>query len=233
MKWYKRDPEAALTGMMCLSLEERGAYNTVLDLIYAHGGSILDDDRFLAGWMRCDVRIWKRIRAKLIEVGKLYLEDGYLRNKAADVAVHDAVLRAASSQHAGLTSASKSRGESSKVNDLPDAPVERNPQPIRIRDKNIPPNPHSLPEWVDPSAWKDFLEMRKRNRKPMTQKAEELAIKRLGEIRQRGHDPTAVIEQSVRNSWLDFYDLKPASGGFARGHPAEKPKPVKSNVTTL
>jgi len=35
-RWYKRDPNAALEGMAVLTLEERGAYNTVLDLIYTH-----------------------------------------------------------------------------------------------------------------------------------------------------------------------------------------------------
>ena len=32
LKWYKRDPRAALVGMSCLTLEERGAHNTILDL---------------------------------------------------------------------------------------------------------------------------------------------------------------------------------------------------------
>ena len=29
LRWYKRDPRAALSGMMELTLEERGAYNTI------------------------------------------------------------------------------------------------------------------------------------------------------------------------------------------------------------
>ena len=62
MKWYLRDPNAALTGMASLTLEERGAYNTVLDLIYAHDGAVDDNDRFLAGWCRVDIRVWKRIQ---------------------------------------------------------------------------------------------------------------------------------------------------------------------------
>ena len=30
-KWHKRDRNAALRGMAALTLEERGAYNTILD----------------------------------------------------------------------------------------------------------------------------------------------------------------------------------------------------------
>lgn len=80
IRWYKRDPDAALSGMMHLSLEERGAYNTVLDLIYARANKLPDDDRFICGWLRCDIRVWKRIKAKLIEDQKLYVEGGLLRN---------------------------------------------------------------------------------------------------------------------------------------------------------
>jgi len=40
VRWYKRDPNAALTGMAGLTLEERGAYNTILDLIYANDGAV-------------------------------------------------------------------------------------------------------------------------------------------------------------------------------------------------
>lgn len=77
--WYKRDPRAALTGMMELTLEERGAYNTVLDLIYDRAGDLRDDERFIAGWCGCDVRVWRRIRARLLALGKLYVDAGMLR----------------------------------------------------------------------------------------------------------------------------------------------------------
>ena len=84
VKWYKRDPNAALTGMASLTLEERGAYNTILDLIYAHDGAINDNDRFLAGWCCVDVRVWKRIRERLIVEKKLYVNGSTLRNARAD-----------------------------------------------------------------------------------------------------------------------------------------------------
>lgn len=126
IKWYKRDPEAALTGMMILSLEERGAYNTVLDLIYTHGGKVMDDDRFLAGWMRCDVRVWKRIRDRLISLNKLYEDgEGFLRNSAADREVDDALLKIGSAREAGLASAAKRQSELLNNNRITPTPVER------------------------------------------------------------------------------------------------------------
>jgi uncharacterized protein YdaU (DUF1376 family) len=84
LKWYKRDPRAALTGMMGLTLEERGAYTTVLDLIYCHDGELIDNPREICNWLNCNIRTWKRIRARLMDLGKLYVHAGCLRNERAD-----------------------------------------------------------------------------------------------------------------------------------------------------
>lgn len=118
LRWYKRDPAAALEGMSNLSLEERGAYNTVLDLIYARDGAVDDDARFIAGWLRCDVRVWKRIRARLIDLGKLYLSDGSLRNSRADAEVDRGLSMVASSSEAGKASARKRNADKSKNNEI-------------------------------------------------------------------------------------------------------------------
>jgi hypothetical protein len=95
LKWYKRDPRAALTGMMGLTLEERGAYNTILDLIYAHDGKLLDDPETILPWLNCDPRTWKRLRSRLIGCGKLYIHAGHLHNDRADDEVLQALRRGA------------------------------------------------------------------------------------------------------------------------------------------
>lgn len=107
LRWYKRDPVAALDGMSNLTLEERGAYNTVLDLIYARDGAVDDDDRFIAGWLRCDIRVWRRIRARLIDLRKLYVAEGMLRNSRADEEVDRGLSMVASASEAGKASARK------------------------------------------------------------------------------------------------------------------------------
>jgi uncharacterized protein YdaU (DUF1376 family) len=128
IKWYKRDPDAALSGMMGLSLEERGAYNTVLDLIYTRDGNLPDDERFVAGWLGVDVRVWRRIKNRLIDLGKLYVTEGMLRNSRADVEVLSALSRVGSAQDAGRASARskarKSHGQSHENNNLASATVE-------------------------------------------------------------------------------------------------------------
>lgn len=114
LKWYKRDPAAALQGMMELTLEERGAYNTVLDLIYSRDGDLADDERFIAGWLRVDVRVWRRIRAALIERGKLFAANGCLRNSRADAEVDAALCRIESARDAGRASAASRASKSDK-----------------------------------------------------------------------------------------------------------------------
>src|SRR5262249_32860591 len=103
----KRDPQAVLMGVADLTLEERGAYLTVLELIYSKEGAVEDDDRLLAGWLRVDVRIWRRIRARLLDRGKLYVNGPNLRNERADREVAAVLERIRNAAQAGLRSAEK------------------------------------------------------------------------------------------------------------------------------
>jgi uncharacterized protein YdaU (DUF1376 family) len=84
LKWYQRDPHAALAGMNQLTLEERGAYNTVLDLIYMADGALPDEPAAVCRWLGTNSRRWRRIRSTLIKKQKLYVLGGCLRNERAD-----------------------------------------------------------------------------------------------------------------------------------------------------
>ena len=135
LKWYKRDPKAALSGMMELSLEERGAYNTILDLIYIHDGKIEDSDRLIAAWLRVDIRVWRRLRKRLLDRQKLYIHAGFLRNEKADDEVLKALHRVASAAEAGLASAIARGYGARKINGMQTTTVERSlelPTPTKI-----------------------------------------------------------------------------------------------------
>lgn len=81
--WHKRYHSDALTGFMSLSLEERGAYQTVLDMIYDRGGPIVDNDRLLAGYMGVSLRKWTSLRDSLVAKGKITRADGHISNDRA------------------------------------------------------------------------------------------------------------------------------------------------------
>lgn len=67
-----------------------------------------------------------------------------------------------------------------------------------------------MPDWVPTDAWADFVAMRRTIRKPLTDAAVRILVKRLDGFRSQGHDPRAVIEESVANSWQGFFPPKNA-----------------------
>lgn len=81
--WHKRYHSDALTGFMSLTLEERGAYQTLLDMIYDRGGPIVDNDRLLAGYMGVSVRKWLSIKEQLVRKEKILVHDGLISNERA------------------------------------------------------------------------------------------------------------------------------------------------------
>lgn len=62
---------------------------------------------------------------------------------------------------------------------------------------------------VDPGLWNDFREHRRKLKAPMTSRAEAGILKKLEAIKtEHGHDPTTVLDQSIRKGWRDVFPLK-------------------------
>lgn len=90
MKFYKRDPDRALAGMAELTLKQRGAYNSILDLLYSRDGQVPDDDRRVAKMISCHWREWVAVKADLIAAGKIWVEGGILRAKRVQETIKEA-----------------------------------------------------------------------------------------------------------------------------------------------
>ncbi len=84
-----------------------------------------------------------------------------------------------------------------------------------------------LPNWVPQQPWCQFVEMRKKIRSAPTDHACELLVTALARLRDSGHDPTAVLDQSTRNSWKDVYPIRPNGNGAPNGH--GKPRTATQN----
>lgn len=84
LPYYKAYPRDFLEGTLGMDLEVKGAYRVLLDLIYMHGGELLDDARFISGHLGCSVRKWSGIRQTLISIGKIVVRNGHLANYRAD-----------------------------------------------------------------------------------------------------------------------------------------------------
>jgi hypothetical protein len=65
-----------------------------------------------------------------------------------------------------------------------------------------------IPEWVPAAAWAGYVEMRKKKRAVMTDRAIELRIADLAKLRDAGEDVGAVLDQSTANGWTDVYPVK-------------------------
>lgn len=83
--FYRRNPADALQGMASMSLEERGVYNTILDLLYLTWRPIEDTRSYIAAHCGCAVQKLTPILERLIRSGKLIrFEEGgqtYISNQ--------------------------------------------------------------------------------------------------------------------------------------------------------
>jgi uncharacterized protein YdaU (DUF1376 family) len=84
LPYYKRFPRDFLDGTVGFTLEQKGAYSCVLDLIFMRGGNMPDDAGYVAGQLGCSVRKWNTIREFLIGRGKLTIKNGIISNFRAD-----------------------------------------------------------------------------------------------------------------------------------------------------
>ncbi len=65
-----------------------------------------------------------------------------------------------------------------------------------------------IPDYIDKALWEDFIDMRKKLRKPPTDRAQALLLKDLERYRQAGDDPNEILRMSIKNSWLGLFPLK-------------------------
>ena len=72
--FYRRSPDDALAGMVGMTLEERGVYNTVIDLIYLTWRPLEDSRAYIAAHCGCAVQRLNPILNRLIERGKRVFE---------------------------------------------------------------------------------------------------------------------------------------------------------------
>lgn len=148
--WYKRYPKDFIDGTMGMSLEARGAYSIVLDLLYINGGPIVDDDRWLAGVMGVSTRKWRSLRQGLIDRGKIVEFDGRLDNvrskKERELAAKWSRTRSEAGAKGGRVSGER-RQKSSKNNGEQEAHASSDLNLYRL-DK-IRNNPPIIPPFRD------------------------------------------------------------------------------------
>jgi phage replication O-like protein O len=72
-----------------------------------------------------------------------------------------------------------------------------------------------LPDFISPFTWESFKEYRKKIKKPLTEKAIELTIKKLIAYHAKGHNVNEILETSIVNGWTGIFE--PRSNGNSSG----------------
>ncbi|WP_043442094.1 hypothetical protein [Cupriavidus sp. HPC(L)] len=65
-----------------------------------------------------------------------------------------------------------------------------------------------LPDWLPEDLWAHWQAHRKAKKAPLTPYAAELSIRVLDRLRGEGHDPVAVINESILRGWTGLFPLK-------------------------
>lgn len=94
-------------------------------------------------------------------------------------------------------------------------------QPLAMSTEITPPTPSPtpkkktggakaplvIPDWLPASAWSDWHSYRN-STKGWTRHARQLALTKLATLREQGHDPVKVIEQSIECGWTGLFPIK-------------------------
>jgi uncharacterized protein YdaU (DUF1376 family) len=207
-----------------LSMIQDGAYGRLLRHYYKTGAPIpLDNDQIIR---ICGAHSQEEISAVSLVLKAFFLErtDGW-HNKTADEELAKAKRISKMRQQSA-----KRRWDDKARNLLGVCSSKRGSKKLdnnnnnnnKPKEQNQGASAFHLPDWIPQESWNHFSEMRRRLRKPMTDRAAALIVTELYKLKSRGFDPSLVLDQSVRNSWQDVYELKGTSDGKSRGnHKAE------------
>lgn len=84
LEWYKREPQAYLKDVQGMTRNQHAVYSIILDLIYAHGGSVNNDPRWIAGWVSdMGAAAVRRTIQSLVEKGTLSIQGDQIMQKRA------------------------------------------------------------------------------------------------------------------------------------------------------
>lgn len=101
--WYPKD---ALDGMNQLAPLEELAYRRIIDMIYASDDNLLDDDESLK-WSTKVGSKWKKIKQRLILLGKIEVLNGRITNSHCTKKLAETRTRISQKSLAGRASSSK------------------------------------------------------------------------------------------------------------------------------
>lgn len=65
-----------------------------------------------------------------------------------------------------------------------------------------------FPRWLNQELWEEYKLHRKDLKRPLTPRAEKMAINRLARLIDKGSDQEEIIEQTIANGWIGLWEVK-------------------------
>jgi uncharacterized protein YdaU (DUF1376 family) len=185
-----------------LSPIEDIAYRRLLDLYYLHERPLNSGLTSVA--RQINLRDYESEVKSVLEEFFTLTDDGWINVRAdKEIAHYRGKIEQAS--RAGRASAERRYNARST-----DVQPTNNHKPItnnQIKERK-PVVPTELPDWLNKTDWNDFVEMRKKLKKPMTDRAVKLMISKLETMKNKGIDTSAVLQKSIVSDWIDVYEPK-------------------------
>jgi len=198
------------------------------------------NDKQLAAMIKVSLQMWLSAKKRLIETGRITVSTDIFNDKniVPDDIINDKNIvpddifndknKVATGNIITIANWKKYQSEyerTSKYRSNTTTNATTNDTALEDRGKRIDNikeiYKESLPDWINKTTWADFLEMRKKLRKPPTERAKRELIKDLEKLKDTGCDVDEIILRSVKNGWLAFYP--PDSKNVGRGK-ADKPE---------
>ena len=187
-----------------LSIIEDIAYRRLLDLYYLHERPLGDCSANVARLIGMS-EYSQEVETVLIEFFE-HIDGGYINSRA------DKEIQHYHSKVEQASKAGKASAERRLSNRSTDVQPTNNHKPITInqepKKEKVAVAPSVLPEWMPLETWHAFLEMRKKMKKPPTEKAVELLLAKLKKFKDAGQDIQAVLEKSITSGWQDVFEIK-------------------------
>lgn len=226
MNFWKRYVGDYLRDTGHLSLAEHGAYTLLLDHYYSTGKSLPAPHESLYRLCRATGKAEQSAVRSVADEFFPVNGDGTRHNRRADLELGKWGRQAEHNRTIGQLG-----GRPRKPGNNPDGNPKRNPHdnpegnpdpnPDETLSRNQKPETRKskvnteapvAPVWLPKTAFEEFEKHRKAIRKPMTALAKSKLIAELSRLKAAGNDPTAVLEQSIRNGWTGVFPLRVDAG---------------------
>jgi uncharacterized protein YdaU (DUF1376 family) len=187
---------------------EDGAYNRLLRQYYRTGKPLPAIAEVLLRVCRAFADDEKAATLKVLHEFFFLEADGW-HNKRADEELARASQLSEKRRDAGKKGAEKTNSKKSAIAEVLPSQLPTQPQP----QKKV----FVLPPWIPREAWDQYEVMRKRIRKPMTDRARELAVGDLEKLMKDGEDVEQVLNQSILKSYTGLFPVKKDNTKSSKG----------------